>query len=365
MLAQQLFFTLLLSSFVNSTSLFCMEKIKILDFDDKILRYVAKEKLKMQPYPNVQIKPVTEIEDETQQKVVSKVLKQKQIMFLAAQEIGLETPKVPVNYNATITFENTTKFVLYIQDTRLDPKKSINLEIALLKLTNRLSHFEIPVYVADTTQIVAGFGPVFRYEKGNQRLATLEGIRSQMISGIPDYEFYSKFNVLSPESEKESNSIEENSNHYHTYVVLSGKKRSDGTLALEAFLGSGASQYEAANHAQKQQEIASRPPAGQPKEIVAHSVQQSKESIRPSMTNFNNTFNAVPPQRPQGGINVSQSTTNVKKEPAFPAPKKRTDDETAKKSGSLIYGTYRKGKELLEKTRSLRNVREASKTKDL
>lgn len=362
-----------------------MEKIKEADSDDKILQYVAKEKLKMPPYRITQRKPSPEIKDEIQQKVISKALKQNQIMHLAEKEIGLETPKVLTHNNVTITFVNNTKFAMYIQNTRLDPKKNIMLKIALLKLTNRLSHFEIPIYAADTTQIIAGFGPILKYEKSNQKLAILEGIRSQIISERHDYEFYSKLDVTDAESEKKSNSIEDNINHYYIYVILDGKKCSNGTLALEAFLGSGASQYDAARYAQQPQDIVVSTPSRQLQEIVAHCIPQSRESIRPPSIatikdvnsgdqsvikdkddetsvkvceNKNDTtltrtiLNSVPPQRPQGCIGISQSTTNVKS--AFPS----TKNESEQKTGSLIYGSLRRA---IARTASIADFRDVKK----
>lgn len=361
---------------------------------NKALRYVAAvEKARQKPHPAHSLKKDTlpEIEDEIQQKIVTKKLKQAQVTHLAEKEIGLENAGCPIDCNVSIVFENNTTAIFFINNTILESQHKVTVNAPLLKITNRLSHFEIPIHDAKVTQLLP-FGPCF-VRKSKKLVATLEGARDQMIVESPEQTFYANCTIIDSEFKQKSNSVDAY-NDYHTYVVLTEKKDRNNNRILEAFIGVGLNRYEAAKNAQEQQnellqkllkpkqstapKSTALPPA---KETVHVSpslihptdafsqecstrLEENDESStisvhakNPEKTNASQqTFKAseMLSRVSEGSISASQSSTHVK--PAFPPAK-----NDAPKGGSLIYGSLRRAKQAIERTISLKDVKEVKK----
>lgn len=382
MLAQHLFFIFLFSIISNSFILFSMEKPRTSEHEadqlkryNKALQYLADvEKARQKPHPaglNKKKDTLMEATDEIQQKIVSKKLKQAQINRLAEEEIGLKNRDCLTDYVVTVVFENNTSSTFYIKNKKLEPKKTITVETPLLQLTHRISNLEIPIYDADTIQIFP-LGPCI-VRNSKKLIATLEATCNQMIPELPEQTFYAYFTSSDSELKKQSNLID-GEKKYHTYVVLTEKKDQPGNTTLESFLGAGLSHYEAAKHAQEQQNEIARHLQRQ-KTIASHQGSQktsteSSAEDQSSTMKGNEELSTVSVNAPnaqeiekavfkinervsrtyQGTICASQSATNIK--PAYPPAK-----HEAPKEGSIIYGSLRRAKQAFERTVSLTDVK--------
>lgn len=391
MLAQQLFFIFLFSMVSNPIILFSMEKPDKAELDaeqlklyNKALRYVAAvEKARKKPHPKYPLEnTLAEIDDEIQQKIRLKLLKQADIGHLAEKEIGLQNLDRAMDGSVSVVFQNSTTSTFYINNTKLEPKKTVTTEAPLLHVTHRLSHMAIPIYDADTIQIFP-LGPCIT-RNSKKLVATLEGARSQMIPELPEQTFYTHFTVSDAGFNKQSNIIDGDKN-YHSYVILTEKLDARGNGTLESFVGVGLSHYEAARHAQEQHEelvrklhrqkhkatgsnllslpkeitppLASSAPAKEPsgeeQSIVMKDNSDEASTVNLGMKNPERTIDALP-RTSERSISASQSTTSVK--PAYPPAK-----QDASKGGSLIYGSLRRAKQAIERTVSLKNVKEVKK----
>jgi hypothetical protein len=379
----------ILSPLPKSVPLLELPDIKYEDFNtmSELSNQIANLKLLMKKNESRQTKE----QQKQYQTLLTSLRRNKHIIESQWEKEIFPEPAKKAHYQTvTINFENNTTSVLRIDRKTLNPKECAQIEFSLVPCTNRLSVCDIPIY--DTIEVnLYLLGKTLYHEKNNV-IAVIRNIRDQIIDGQPAYSFHTKSFIggkLQNDSDNDetdtSKEIEgdENTSYFGSVILELDHKNN-----IKMRVGIGNSLYEAVkNIHKKQQELAHAqvlkasinttvkslaapipPSIASPEEqsvvmkdkddetsVVSVKVKHTEGKNGTTSTRIANTSNMLPPQRPSGGINTSQSTTNVK--PAFPAPKNpaTNDEESTQKKGSLIFGSLRKA---LTRTGSLINVKE-------